>query len=309
MNPINGISAAVAGGIRYNLYTAGEVIVIKWRDTAWKAALCFDAQSTIEYLMPDLAADMDTTREISSIQGMELFSEGSDSDKYMRETDVLFNIPMLGGKNGNVALFLEQQHEFDSDLPERIFQTYVRLREKLRIRTTCIVVYTGSAPNVSTYVETCYGCEVSMKYRTYYLPEKNADELRADNRPFARVMLAGRLSLDAGDDPRLREKYAMEILKTTTEQSYDKGKKFSILKFARRILRLSDPEISDSVKGEYKMQMIPVKEYAQMLELQAEAEEKALKMARKLLARGMPLPEVAEITELPIEDLHELVPH
>jgi predicted transposase YdaD len=38
-------------------------------------------------------------------------------------------------------------------------------------------------------------------------------------------------------------------------------------------------------------------------------EEKALMMARKMLARGMSLSEVAEIAELPVEDLQELVPH
>ena len=33
--------------------------VIKWRDTAWKEVLSDCAQGAIEYLMPDLAADMD----------------------------------------------------------------------------------------------------------------------------------------------------------------------------------------------------------------------------------------------------------
>ena len=169
-------------------FTVGEVIVIKWRDTAWKEALCDGAQSAIEYLMPDLAADMDPTREICGIPGIELFSEGADSDKGMRELDVFFSIPMLDGETGNVALFVEQQHEPNASLPERVFETYIRLREKWRLRTTCIVVYTGSAPNVNTYAESAYGCEISMKYRTYYLPEKSADELRADNHPLMKKL-------------------------------------------------------------------------------------------------------------------------
>ncbi|GHT02955.1 hypothetical protein AGMMS50276_33030 [Synergistales bacterium] len=37
--------------------------------------------------------------------------------------------------------------------------------------------------------------------------------------------------------------------------------------------------------------------------------EKAFDVARKLLARGMTLPEVAEIAELPIDKLQTLVPH
>jgi hypothetical protein len=293
------------------------VIVIspreKWRDTAWKIVLCSGAESAIDYLMPDLAADMDREREINSVSGVELFSEASDTNKYMRETDVFFNIPMLGGENGSVAMFCEQQHESDDSLPERVFETFVRLREKWRLPTTCIVIYTGSAPNVNTYAISSYGCKVSMEYRTCYVPGMNADELRADNHPFARVMQAARLSLDAGKAVELREKYAMEVLKATAEQSYDKGKKSSIIPFIRRIFRLRDREISDHVKGEFEKQMIPLKEYAHMVELQSEREEAAEeameKAARSLLADGMPLQQVAKHTELAIERLQELIPH
>jgi hypothetical protein len=295
----------------------GEVIVIKpqekWRDTAWKIVLCSVAESAIDYLMPDLAADMDRTKEINTVSGIELFSEGSDTNKYMREADVFFNIPMLSGEDESVALFAEQQHETDVSLPERIFQTYVRLREKWRLPTTCIVIYTGSAPDVNTYAVSSYGLEISMKYRTCYVPGMNADELRADNRPFARVMQAARLSLDAGKIVELREKHAMEVLKATIEQDYDNGKKSSIIPFIRRIFKLNDPEISELVKGEFEKQMIPLKEYAHMVELQAEREEAAEealeKAARSLLADGMPLQQVAKHTELPIEDLQELVLH
>ena len=37
--------------------------------------------------------------------------------------------------------------------------------------------------------------------------------------------------------------------------------------------------------------------------------EKAFDMARKMLARGMALPDVAEIAELPIDKLQTLIPH
>jgi hypothetical protein len=289
------------------------VIVIKWRDTAWKDIICGIPQSAIEYLMPDLAVDMDPTGEIRGIPGMELFAEGTDTDKGMREPDIFFNIPMLGGEGENVALFAEQQHEPDADLPRKVFDAYIRVREKWRQRTTCIVIYTGSSPNVNTYAESCYGCEISMKFRTYYLPEKNVDELRADNHPFARVMLIGRLSLDAGDDIKLREKYATEILQTTTENDEE----LFILDFSRRIFRLDDPEISDKLKGEYKMLTLPLEEYRKQIYLQnarlegiEEGIEKGMeKAAYSMLARGTSLQEVAETLSLPVDRLQQLKPH
>jgi DNA-binding transcriptional ArsR family regulator len=216
---------------------------------------------------------------------------------------------MLDENNGNVAMFCEQQHEPTNELPERVFESYIRIREKWRQRTTCIVIYTGSSLNVNTYAESCFGCEVSIKYRTYYLPEKSAAELRADRHPFALVMLAGRLALDAGDDVKLREKYAEEIAEIMEERGYDEREKFFIINFAEKIFGVREPEISDHVKEVYKMQLLPLEEYAEKVRLEHAVIDGIEKVARKMLARGMPLLEVAEITELPVEDLQELVPH
>ena len=72
----------------------------KWRDVAWKEVLCDGAQSAIEYLMPDLAADMDPEREMAGIPGMELFADRADSDKDMRELDVFSIFPRWTEKMG-----------------------------------------------------------------------------------------------------------------------------------------------------------------------------------------------------------------
>jgi len=279
----------------------------KWRDRAWKYILCGDAKSAIEYLMPDLAADMDRTKEISSVSGMELFSEGSDSDRYMRENDVFYNIPMLDGETGNVAMFTEQQHDPADDIAERVFQTYIRLREKWRLPTTCIVLYTGSAPNVNTYVEGCYGFKVSVEFRSYCLPEKSAEELRADKHPFARIMQAARLSWLAKGNPKLREKYAEEVLKTAAEQNYDNEKKFFILNFIKKIFRLNAPDISDGVRRDYDMQMVPIKEYAEKIAREHERLDALEEVAMTMLADGMTLEQAAKYTRLPIEDLQDLI--
>ena len=130
-------------------------------------------------------------------------------------------------------------------------------------------------------------------------------------------MLAARLALDAGDDRKLREKYAMEIAETTAE---NENKKF-ILDFARRILRLDDPEISESVKGVYRVQTLPLEEYRKYIKLQnarlegrEEGREEGIeeglkKAASSMLARGTPLQEVAETLELPVDMLQQLKPH
>jgi len=207
-------------------------------------------------------------------------------------------------------MFAEQQHDLDTYLPKKVFDVYVRVREKWRQPTTCIVIYTGDkSTNVNTYTESCFGCEVSMKFRTYYLPEKSADELRADSHPFAPVMLAARLALDAGDSIELREKYALEIEETTANNEMQ----MFIVDFARRILRLDDEKISEHVKGVYRMHTIPLEEYRKRIRLQGAREEATeaamMEVARLMLADGKPLHEVAKYTRLPFGELQQLQPH
>ena len=237
----------------------------KWRDTAWKTIICDIPQRAIEYLMPDLAANMNPAGKIKGMRGVELFAKGTDTDIGMREPDVLFNISMLGEESGNVVLFTEQEHEHNADLPRKVFDAYVRVREEWRQPTTCIVIYTGDkSKNVNTYVESCYGFKVSVEFRTYYLPEKSADELRADNHPFARVMLAARWAMDVGNSNELREKYAAEMAEITAENE----ERMFILDFTRKILQLDDYEISKDVKEVYKVQTMELEEYRKRIRLQ-----------------------------------------
>ena len=79
----------------------------KWRDVAWKRAIADGARDAIAYFMPDLAADMDASREITGITGMELPVKDSDSDKDMRVSDVFLNVPVKGGDDWSVACLAE----------------------------------------------------------------------------------------------------------------------------------------------------------------------------------------------------------
>jgi hypothetical protein len=216
--------------------------------------------------------------------------------------DVFFDVPMLDKENGNVALFVEQQDEKDEEFAQRVFESFIRVREKRRVRTTGFAIYTGSAPDINTYFESCYGFEVSAKFRTLHLPSHSPDEFRVDWRPFARVMLAGRLSLDAGDDVELREKYALEMLNTTIEANYDKEKRLFILEFSRRIFRLKDSKISSKLKEAYEMQTIPLREYSQQIKLgiarEEGREEGKFEVARSMLADGLPAETVRKYTGL-----------
>ena len=279
----------------------------KWRDTAWKRAIIDGARDAIAYFMPDLAADMDTSREVTGITGVELPMKDSDSDKDMRVSDVFLSVPVKGGEEWSVACFAEQEHEPDSRFGERIFDSYVRLRaSRPRGKTTGFAIYTGNSEDAKSYTETCYGFEVSVRFRTFHLPSYGVEELRGDKRPFARVMYAGRLSLGTEDNVALREKYALELLDTASEQDYDKTQRKFILEFADRIFWLNDPGISQEVREAYKMKTIPLSEYLHEVDMEEAImigetkgeSKKALEVARSMLADGFPAETIRKHTGL-----------
>jgi hypothetical protein len=283
----------------------------KWKDVAWKRAIADGARDAIAYFMPDLASDMDTSREITGITGMELLVKDSDSDKGMRVSDVFLNVPVRGGEDWSVACLAEQQDEDKKDLAACMFDSFVRLRaQRPAGRTTGFVIYTGHSRNINSYTELCYGLEATIKFRTFHVLSYELEELRKDYRPFARVMYAGRLSFESGDDLALREKYAWELLNTPSEEGYDKRQKKYILEFTGRIFRLNDPRISEDLREAYKVQTISLEQYVAEID-KAEAkmegkEEKAFEDARNFFKMGLPLVQIAQGTGLSIEEVNDL---
>ena len=95
----------------------------KWRDVAWKRAIADGARDAIAYFMPDIAADMNTSREITGITGVELPVKNSDSDKGMLVSDIFLNVPVTGGEDWSVACLTEQQHQNDDWFAARMFDS------------------------------------------------------------------------------------------------------------------------------------------------------------------------------------------
>lgn len=116
-------------------------------------------------------------------------------------------------------------------------------------------------------------------------------------------MLAGRLSLEAGNDPGQREKYAWELLDATPKQEYDNAERRFILDFASRILRVDAPEASRELKEAFNVETVSLREAVREIEIEEAVEEKAFDVARTLLARQIPINVIVEATGLDEDDI------
>jgi hypothetical protein len=276
-----------------------------WLDEAWNDVLLQCADDAVAFFMPDLAADRDYSKE------MEILSEDmplleADTNKGGRVVDVCLSVHLLGGGIQRVALIVEQQHRKDPDFARRMYTTFYRASDRLRYPVTSLAIFTDRSWYAGPYVYECYGTKLRFEYNGYRVAEANIDALRRDERPFAVVILAAALMLEAGGDPSDREKYARELLELMIERNYDKSKKKTILNFIRRVLRIQDNDMSPSIKEEWGMKATPISEVVKKITIRQEIEEaeekgreeRNLAIARSMRSDGLPIETIKKYSEL-----------
>jgi hypothetical protein len=266
-------------------------------------AIIEGASDALTYFMPDLAYCLDESREIKKFSGVELLEKNSNTDKNMLVSDVFLSVPVKGRNVRNIACLVEQQHANVKNFGARIFDLYLRLLARHSLDTTTVfALHTGDSKKVNSYTGHGLGVELTLKFREFHLLSYDVEELRRDKRAFARVMYAGRMSHEIGDDLALREKYAYELLKITDGMSYDKEQKRFIIMFCKRIFRLNDPDISKELKEAYRMITESLLDASNRFfrdEGRDEGREEAmLEVARTMLADGCSVETIRKYTGL-----------
>jgi hypothetical protein len=273
-----------------------------WIDSAWKKVLSDGADDAIDFFLPELSRDRDKSKEIE-LAGGELQGIGADSDRRARIADVCFSAPIITGTSCKVGCIIEQQHDDDKDFAEKIFRGFYRLKDRLNDDVTALAIFTGNARNRDKYEYHCYGVNLGFGFNTYHVMSQNTERLKQDGRVFATVVLAARMMMEAGSDPQSREKYARELLKIMRERDYDNAKKRNVLNFIGHILRLQDKDIDAELRGEFMVQFIPLSEYRELSAIEDAKEEKAMEVARSLVAEGVPLEIIKKCTGLDEYDI------
>jgi hypothetical protein len=243
-----------------------------WLDEAWNDILIQCADDAIAFFMPRLAADRDYSK------AAELLSEDmpllkAETNKGKRFVDVCFSVHMSGGGVQRAALIVEQQHRNDPDFARRVYTTFYRASDRLLYPVTSLAILTGRGWSARPYEYECYGTKLYFEYNIYSVAEADIDALRRDERPFAVVVLAAALMLEAGGDPNDREKYARELLGLMMERNYDKHTRKMFFNFVRRVFRIQDDDMSPEIKEEWNMRAIPVQEAARLITMRQEREE------------------------------------
>ncbi|MDR0616493.1 MAG: hypothetical protein LBG29_06760 [Synergistaceae bacterium] len=270
----------------------------KWIDRSWKDIITENADDSILFFKPDLAADRDYSRKPFLIPN-ELPAIDTDSDKGSRNSDVGLSVPLKTGGDTRVAFHIEQQHRDDRHFfAKRMFQSYYRLSDKLQMPVTSLAIFTGNITPTDIYSASCYGTEVNFRYSFFHVASADIKKLEGDERIFALVVLAARRMLDAGENPADRGKYSLELLNLTRERGYDAERARSVQKFIYRILRIRDEKIDPKVREVWRMQLIPIDEAVREIQIRDAKEEGKIEVARSMLADGLPAETIRKYTGL-----------
>jgi hypothetical protein len=209
----------------------------------------------------------------------------------MKISDVVFNVPITGGKDKNVMVLVEAQGYDKRDFAQTMFEEHLRLRHETGKPTTSLAIFTGRVtPAESSYTESIEGSKLTLEYNTFNLPDHEVGELRKDKRPFAQIVLAARMAMDAGDnDVELHEKCAMNILEVTKARDYTPKSRDYILDFSKDIFWLDDDRISEKVREAYKMpvEYVSLETRAQELKMQQGFERGLEQGMERGLEQGM----------------------
>ncbi|MDR2366893.1 MAG: hypothetical protein LBF58_02095 [Deltaproteobacteria bacterium] len=226
------------------------IIPDNWRELAWKTAIYDCASDAVAYFVPELHADMDTSKEIIPMTPWKFLREKVGQKAL--DSLVFLDVPMRGGGVICGLFIIGGQIENANDFMKRAAITYYLLCAERPFDTVSqFILYTGDSENVNVFEMNMLGPMIKVEFRTFHLLSQDVEELRRDQRAFARLLYAGRMAHESGDDLTLREKYARELLVMADGNCYDDAQRKVILEFSQRIFRLSDPNISEDLKAAY----------------------------------------------------------
>jgi hypothetical protein len=268
-----------------------------WIDRSWKDVINENLDDAISFFMPGLAAERDYSTKPGAADP-ERLAIGGRSDKGKRTSDLCLSLPLKNGDVSRAIFLLEQQHEEDDTLPLRVFQSYYRASDEYAIPVTSLVIYTGKTKPVNAYAKEWQGTSVNFRYNAYSVAETDTEELKQDGRNFALPVLAAKRMLEARGKAPERGEYSLELLDLIGKRNLEDEKTWSFQRFTYRLLQIDKDDIDPKIMEVWKMQFRPIDEVVRDIHIRDAKEEKALEVARSMLADGLPAETIRKYTGL-----------
>ena len=250
---------------------------------------------------PDVAARLNWAQ--ATFPNVEVFTDVPEGS--VRRADTIAIVPTFDGEPELVLIHVETQSVRRSEVRFRMFEYYVLLRLRYKLRVFPIVLYivpgTGGI-TYETYVESLFEKDIlTFEYAAVGLPELKAEDYIESDNPLAPALSALMQPLALG-----RAAQKLVSLQQVLSSGVDEARRVLLTNLIETYLTLSTEE---SVEYESLVSQSDESEVAEMVDL---FEERVMvKGARNLLLKQMrikfgELPEPIEIRVRSITDEAEL---
>ncbi len=161
-------------------------------DSNWKFLIIKYYFEFIAFFIPDLYADIDTTRPPIFLDN-ELQTIWRSMKTGLKMTDKLVKVWLKSGEERWILVHIEIQARFETLFSKRMFTISYRILDKYQVHPVELAVFvdTPAPKQFDTYENTLYGTSTRHTYNAYKIIDKTENELlKRDDNLFSLVVLA-----------------------------------------------------------------------------------------------------------------------
>ncbi|HFA49461.1 MAG TPA: hypothetical protein ENJ95_10650 [Bacteroidetes bacterium] len=233
-------------------------------DARWKDLIKGLHRYFVAKFFPNLYPQIDFTKKVRFLdkEMQKLFADWDKKGPV--RGDILMELQLKKGGKQFILIHVEAQHGYDQTLPERMFVTFYRLRDKYpNVPLTAIALYTGdkvpSSPGVYEYK--FEGTELVYQFPAFTVKDQDEAELLASDNPIDLAILAGLYVLKVKNNLRKAVLYKRKLAELCFERGYNQQASIDLINFVSFLIALPDKEqekYEEEVINIFKMKSIPL---------------------------------------------------
>jgi len=212
-------------------------------DTPWKSALTHCFPEFVAFYFPAQWAEIDWSRPPRFLdKELEQINLGDRPGSLI--ADKLVGVHLCGGGEQWVFINVEVQAQRDDDLARRIFAYNYRIFEHYQRPVASLVVLADDAPGwrPDGYGYALLGTEMSIRFASVKVADyaRHADELLADENPFALVTAAHLLTRQTHGLPEQRYAAKLKLTRLLYKRGWDKRRIIDLFKVINWLMALPE---------------------------------------------------------------------
>lgn len=280
--------------------------------------------------MPKLHAEVDFSIAPEFLD-KELYQEVVDEKKGRRYADRLAKVSMKNGQEKWVLIHVEVQSSRESEFSERTFQYFYRIYDRHKEKIIALAVHTSSEniERMKRFEYEYFGTKLIYSYNNYKTEDYSDAELKRSENIFSKVVLAAKAVHQTKDEVEKRYRFKRRLMrKLIRSENYSRTAVAATFYFIDYLLQLPEEETKRLSKelgpeirkerglmelyNEENASPTVINSFAEQLDRgfakgrEQGIEQSSKNIAKKLMAKGMPLETIADVTGLSLDEVTAL---